>query len=475
MNRSILIVICDFLLVSLLAFSTVDISKTSSNEAPPPPNFKLDLSAKTNQADISRDLTAVMRIALEDERKNRDSLMGELVKSRAAASQREQEAGNLQKQLQARDEQAQRLSQQQNELLAQFAAAQTNMLALNQQLQTASTETAMSREKLAAMEAEARKQAEKSSALQDQLSELSRSNQVIQTEKQQLSTQLQVAEVEKRSAAETAARMQDEVKVEREEKAKLAEGVTALATKSSQLAEEIKQNQSMAPNTIFNQFVTNRVEAHFSGVRSGVFGDTTKRKDTETVLVTDGTNIYALCHVQDTPLTIISPGTDWEALTGILARNIATVPIHTMSFSLSDPRLVLMQITPAEAKELGGQPYRLAPDPFRFQDAVLVGAREDYYGQCKFQIDLSTPDYLKLDNSFIKGLFGKFNPSRGDFVFSQNGELLGVMANSTYCLMIQNFRPAATFQFGDDVRQEHTGDALSRLYALVMGLPFKLQ
>src|SRR5580700_3864360 len=156
MNRSILIVICDFLLVSLLAFSTVDISKTSSNEAPPPPNFKLDLSAKTNQADISRDLTAVMRIALEDERKNRDSLMGELVKSRAAASQREQEAGNLQKQLQARDEQAQRLSQQQNELLAQFAAAQTNMLALNQQLQTASTETAMSREKLAAMEAEAR-------------------------------------------------------------------------------------------------------------------------------------------------------------------------------------------------------------------------------------------------------------------------------------------------------------------------------
>ena len=30
-------------------------------------------------------------------------------------------------------------------------------------------------------------------------------------------------------------------------------------------------------------------------------------------------------------------------------------------------------------------------------------------------------------------------------------------------------------EFGADVRREHTGDALSRLYALVMGLPFKLQ
>jgi hypothetical protein len=172
---------------------------------------------------------------------------------------------------------------------------------------------------------------------------------------------------------------------------------------------------------------------------------------------------------------LMAPGMDWESLTGTLARNVATVAIRSLSFSLTDPRLVLMPVSPDEAAQLGGQPYRLAPDPFRFQDAVLVGAREDYYGECKFQIDLSTPDYLKLDNNFLKGLFGKFNPSRGDFVFSQNGELLGVMANSTYCLMIRNFTPAATFQFGQDVRQEHTGDALSRLYALVVGLPFKLQ
>jgi len=79
MNRSILIVICDFLLVSLLAFSTVDINKVAQTSAP----RALKMEINTNQApDTSnKDLAAVMRLALDEERKNRDQLVGELVRS----------------------------------------------------------------------------------------------------------------------------------------------------------------------------------------------------------------------------------------------------------------------------------------------------------------------------------------------------------------------------------------------------------
>jgi hypothetical protein len=126
-------------------------------------------------------------------------------------------------------------------------------------------------------------------------------------------------------------------------------------------------------------------------------------------------------------------------------------------------------------KVLGAKVYNISSDPFKFQDAVLVGAREGYYGECKFQIDLSTPEYVKLDNSFIKGLFGKFNPSRGDLVFSKTGEFLGVMANNTYCLMIKSFYSAGTFHFGQDIRSQHTGETLSRLYNRVFDMPVKLQ
>ena len=132
-----------------------------------------------------------------------------------------------------------------------------------------------------------------------------------------------------------------------------------------------------------------------------------------------------------------------------------------MSFYQLDPRVVFMPVTPAEARELGGTAYRTSSDPYKFQDAVLVGAQESYYGECSFQIDLTTPLYVKMDRNSLKGLFGKFNPSRGDLVFSRTGELLGVMANNTYCMMIKNFNPTATFQFAQDVRSQQTGETLA--------------
>jgi hypothetical protein len=513
MNRSILIVICDFLLVSLLAFSTVDIEKVKN-----PGERGLKMQVVTNQVDSRKDLAAVMQLALDEERKNRDRLVGELSRSRDAATRqqallgerekqvqaiqqelqtkqqelqtkeqaaaqlqqqlqvKEQQTQQFQQQLQTKEQQAQQLQQQQAALQMQFTAAQTNLSTLNQQLQTSSAEALLSKEKLAAMAAEAKKQSDQAAALQQQLAQLAQSNAIVLSEKQRLATQLQVAEVETRHANEQAARMQEEVKVERAEKAKLAEGVHALASKSSELTQEIRENRPLAPNTIFNEFLTNRVQARFAGVRPGLFGnDALRSKETDTVLVTDGTNIFALCHVQDTPLTLFNPGTEWEGLAGTLSRSTASFPVKSLSFAWPDPRVVLVPVTETDARRLGCKIYHTSPDPYKFQDAVLVGAREGYYGECRFQIDSTTPEYVKLDNSFLKGLFGKFNPSRGDLVFSKTGELLGIMANSTYCMMLRGFDATATFQFGSDVRAQHTGETLSRLYTFVASLPSKLQ
>jgi hypothetical protein len=493
MNRSILIVICDFLLVSLLAFSTVDINKTTTEGVAP----QVKINIATNQAESRQDLAAVMRLALEQEHKGRELLVGELAKTHEAANrqqallserdqqvqtfrqelqQKEQQVQTFQQELQQKDQQTAQLAQQQTNLLQQFAAAQTNVQTLSQQLQSSSTEALISKEKLAAMQAELRKQAEQAAALQQQLGHLAQSNQLVLTEKQRLAGQLQVAEAEKRMATEQVGRMQEEVKIERAEKAQLAEGVKSLATRSDQLAQEIQQNRPLAPNTIFNEFVTNRVQATIWAVRSGFLGmESSKRAETQTVLVTDGTNTIALCHVQDTPLSFSSPGTDWEGLTGALVRDTKTIPIRLLSFYQLDPRVVFIPVTQAEAQQLGGKPYRTSSDPFKFQDAVLVGAQESYYGECTFQIDLTAPLYVKMDHNSLKGLFGKFNPSRGDLVFSRTGELLGVMANSTYCMMIKNFNPTATFQFAQDVRSQQPAETLARLYSLIAKLPSRLQ
>jgi hypothetical protein len=478
MNRSILIVICDFLLVSLLAFSSADINKAVEEGTAPP--VKLDITKA--QPESGKDLAAVMRLALDQERKSRDQLLGELTRNRqlsaqqeTALNEREKQLQTFQQALQSKEQLATQLQQEQTNLLQRYATSQNAVQTLNTQLQASTAEVTQSKEKLAALEAEIKKQAEQATALQRQVAEMARSNQMVLSEKQQLATQLQVAEVERRHATDQVVKMQEEVKVEREEKAKLAEGVKVLASKSGELAQEVRENRPLAPNTIFNQLATNRVDTKFYSSRPGLLGDAVKRKDTETVLMSKGTNIYALCHIQETPLSLANPGTDWDSLTGTLGRGNTNVPIQSLIFCLQDPRVVVVPVTQAEARQLGCKIYQISADPFKFQDAVLVGAREGYYGECRFQIDLTTPGYVKLDNSFLKGLFGKFNPSRGDLVFSKTGELLGVMANSTYCMMLQNLEGAAQLRFGPDLRDQHTGTMLSQLYGTVTGLPAKLQ
>src|SRR5258708_29140142 len=135
MNRSILIVICDFLLISLLAFSTVDINKVTEQKIQRP--IKLELA--TNQApDSGKDLAAVMRLALDEERKGRENLVGELARTRqeigkqqALLGEREKQAQSFQQELQTKEEQSQKLQQDQVNLQQQYAAAQANLQALS--------------------------------------------------------------------------------------------------------------------------------------------------------------------------------------------------------------------------------------------------------------------------------------------------------------------------------------------------------
>ncbi len=446
MNRSILIVICDFLLLSLLTFST-DINHIAGETAHQTAAFQVVTNPVVN---AGADLAAAMKLALQDERKNQSQLQQQLESVQRTAS--DQQAENLQ-------------------LQQRYSTAQTNLANLDQQLKETST---LSEQQLAAKAAESSREAELADSLRLQLTELTQTNELVQAQQKQLADELKLAQVEKNAAAQQAALMRQEVDAERAENARLAEGFQSLATNSAELTAEIRNNQALAPNTIFSDFVSNRVAAAILGERTSFFTmDTSRDKQTETILVSDGTNIFAVCHVAATPLKLWDPGADWDKLSGTLSFGRAQAPIHSLSFDAQDPRVVMIPVSADAARRLGCKIYRLSNDPYKFQNAVLVGADEGYYGECSFQIDLNTPQYVRLDRNLLKGLFGQFNPSRGDFVFSCAGELLGIMVNNTYCLTLHDFAPAATFAF--DKNLEATGGTLARLYDYVFQMPSQLQ
>jgi hypothetical protein len=361
-------------------------------------------------------------------------------------------------------------------LEAQLTAAQTNAQALNQRLQASTEETLYTQEQRAVLEAETRKQMEKISALQAQLADLQRNHQAGLLDKERLLVQLETAESEKRAASVQLARAEEEVAAQRKANANLAEGVKTLAANSSALTEEIRQDRLFSANAIFDDVVSNRDTAVFVADRPGFFGqEVSKVKQTRTVLVTDGTNVFALCHVHDTPFNLWNPGTDWHELSATLSHGSLSAPLSSLIFSLTDPRIVVMPVASADAHRLASKVYNIAADPGKFQDAVVIGTSEDYYGECKFQIDLTTPMYLRMDRHTLNGLFGRFNPSSGDLVFSKSGQFLGIMANSTYCARIHGKAAAAAFNLGPGARDQGTADTLASLYTVTAELPLKLQ
>jgi hypothetical protein len=474
MNRTILIVICDFLLVSLVAFSNLGREELDKASAPPAPGPK---------ATAGDDMMGSLKMALEDEKQTRDKLTVDLAQQQAALAQREAKIREYQESLRKTEEQARQIEQQRSAIAQQYSSAQVNLQEIQKQLQAASTESLVSKEKMDALQNDLKRREQESQTLQGRLGELEKTHQATVAEKQQLTAQLQVSEAEKRLTRDQVQELRNEIVTVREEKGKVVETATKLAAnvgtlaeKSTELTQEIRENRPLAPNTIFNHFLTNRITTAFKASRSGLLGrNVDKEKTSQGVLFSDGAQTYALFHVEDTPLTLWNPGTDWHSLTAVMSRGDVAFSAVRLSFVAQDPRLLVIPIGEAQAKQFGIRIYKAPADPFKFQEAVIVGASEGYYGECRFQIDTATPQYIKLDRNLLKGLFGKFNPSRGDLVLSRTGELLGVMVNGEYCATLSKIVPSRTIMCGENITTQQTGQLLSQLYDRVFQMPMKLQ
>ena len=473
MNRSILIVICDFLLVSLLAFSTVDIGK-SPEERPPE-------SAAANETAPRQDLGNVMRLALQEERRFRDSLAGEVSQARMAAERQASQLIERDKELlserQRRLEMASELNRAQADANNE-RKARLEMVSLAEQRLTTLESERKSREQLGAQLDQSRQEAERQLALAAQLDKQMRAaaqeTQAKDLLIQQAAQQQAAWQQQSAAAAEQSARLQNEIKREREEKARLARDLEALAANAVPPGKDLRNPRPLSIE-FFDGLAANRVVAQLNFARSKKSAANSARsRQVQSILATDGKTTCALCLVGDTPLSFSKPGVDWDIMDGSLARGAVTTPARLFSFHAADPRLVILPIAEADARALGAIIYRTTAEPSKFSDAIVACLRDGSYGAGKFQIDLATPGYVRLEPNTFMALSGQLAPGAGDLVFSREGELLGIMVNGAYCMVLRNFRTTATFKLGTAARQR-TGRALENLNAFVAQLPYNVR
>jgi X-X-X-Leu-X-X-Gly heptad repeat protein len=463
MNKTLLLILCDFLLLNLLALTRWEKAEPARAKQPPVPQMAANAATK------DQDLVEAMKLSLADERATREQLTQKLSTTESTLAQREQNVTQLQA--------------DQTKLTAALNATRNTAAELTQKVAAATQDATMTKEELAriqqeldAKRTEAERQAQALAALTQQQAE---AKQKIEG----LSVAVKVAEQEKQLLRESAETLKTQVEAERQDRLKaqaattqLAQGVGQLAEKSGELTKEIRDNRPINANVLFSDYLANRVTAQFTAVRAGVFGPATREKATSTVLVTDGDKIYALLHLDDTPFPLSENSLDWEKVAAELTKPPAYHSrVPALQFLSLDPRVLVLPVDPAQATALGVKVYPIALEPFKFPEAVLVNGGGKGYGEVGFKLDASQPGYVRVDNRFFKRLFGDFAPSRGDLVLSKTGELLGIMVNSDYCALVTNFLPAKVLVTGDDVKAQHTADLLNELAARVHQLPLKLQ
>ena len=464
MNKTLLLIICDFLLLNLLA-----LTKWEKAEPPRAAAVTAAQKAAASAPAVNADMVELMRISLEDEKSTRTQLAQQLAATQGSLSEREKNLAALER--------------QKGQLENVLATTQSTARDLELKYTAASQEAGLTKEQLAKMQRELEERRAEAERQKMELARMEKQNTEARQRIENLNVAVRVAEQEKQLIAANLTEAKQQVEVERQERVRvqeqtvqLTQGVGQLAAKSGELSQEIRSNRPINSNLIFTDFLANRVQMHIGTRRPGLFSPNVKEHDAQTILVSDGTRTYALMHLTDTPFNLsFETPPDFEQITGQLKRNAFHSPVKELNFLALDPRLVVIPVDDSLAALMGAKIYRLAAEPFKFPEAVVVRADDGKYGETPFRIDAANPGYVKLDNRIVTRLFGEFSPKRGDLVFSKSGDLIGMMVNNDYCAVLGDFRVAHMLSAGDDVQQPKTGPVFADLAARYQRLPFKLQ
>lgn len=470
MNRTLLLIICDFLLLNLLALTRWEKAEPPATKRAPVPELAANAVTK------EQELVEAMRSALTDEKAARDELAQRLSSADATLAAREQSLAQLQTE-------REKLATERNAVAARLGETQRSVTELSQKVGAATQEASMTRDQLAQLQRELAEKQEEANRQRVALTEREKQLSDAQRQNQVLSMAVVLGEQEKKTLREEAEALKSRVEQERADRQKvqeattqLAQGVGQLAEKSVELTREIRDHRPINANVLFSDFLANRVTASQVAVRKGFLGPVQRTKEASTVLVSDGRQVYALLHVAETVFSFGENGADWESFTIELARSGRSgSSARSLEFLAHDPRIVVLPIELAQATMLGARVYALATDPFKFPEAVLIDGEGRGYGEVGFKLDPVEPHFVRVDNRLFKRIFGDFAPKRGDLVLAKTGELLGIMVNSDFCALIKDFTAQKAIKTGADIRAQATGALLDALIARVRALPVKLQ
>lgn len=526
-----MLVICDFLLLSMLALARFD-----PPEERPEPTLDATASSETAEAE----LISLLEESLESESESRTNLSADLTNTRKTLQettkeleQNEATLSETLESLEAKTAEAARLVQTKAELEAEqnrlasekskveaeqaelserfedtrtaLESANTERVELVKTVGTLKAETSVVKERLSQTEEEliAREiaLAEREAALKTAEEERQR----LAREAERLSRELNVAQAERKLLTQNLARELEEKEILQSEKeqafaradrlgqnvselgqgvsrlgqnvSQLGEGVTILNETSETIKKEIEDSRPQTMSEIFTRFQNNRALIRFTSTETGILGGERRRTyETRSILIsdTDQKNAYLVTHSANTPFAFSKTAKVTNAALEVTLGN-ETFPVNRIGFFNADPRLIFIQIPQRYIESSQFETFPLTLQPERWEEAVLVKNDETNFGRTGFRRLTSSARFLKMDRPALGQLFADFASSRGDLAFTKNSRFIGVLTDSKHAFVIDGFLAGATLDLGAGYDPAKASETLSRLKDRISELPLEVR
>jgi len=531
MNKTLMLVICDFLLLSMLALARFD----PPEEKPP---ARLDATAASATAEA--ELIELLEESLQSELSSRQNLTDDLTQTREslqekarllaereaalAASQSNLEASTAKaaelektkaqieaeqaalaaKKARLEAERAQ-LAERFDSTRTQLAAAKTEQVSLVSTLGQLKQESAVAKEKLSQTEEEliARELLliQREAALKAAEAEKAQ----LTAERETLNRQLEVAQAERRLLEQNLTSEQaDKVQLQREKEQafaradrltenvselgagvnqlgqgvnRLDQGVVTLTQASEDIKKEIEAARPQTMSEIFTRFQNNRASLRFTATEAGLFGAKNVRTyDSKSILITDKNgDAYLVTHSANSPFAFGKNANN--LLTAQLEVSLGNrrFPVNQIGFLSADPRILFVPLPQSVVDASGLETFPLALQPERWEEAVLVKHDESNFGRTGFRRLTESERFLKMDRPALGQLFADFASSRGDLAFTKNSQFIGILTDTEHAVVIDDFLASAITQLGAGYSTQKNADTMDRLRDRVQQLPEKIR
>ena len=520
MNRPLLIIICDFLLISLLSLAKFEPASTNGNQT-----LSNSLSPQR-----TNDMVAVLKTALASEQQVRETLSSQLDSAQESLENSEQalvakdsKIALIEKDLEEVEGRAQQLQNERVLLQQQYTDTQKSVSFLQDQFLEASSEAkrlqndlnrseqsaVAAKTKLQMIESELNLRRSEVLAMQAKMESLEAERQDAEQQRFQLALELKqsqtteiivreqfdAAKDEIREARQDVAYSREQVSIAQSETSlvreeassallgkeraderagQLAEGIAELVQRNEAMAEQLQAPRSMTPSAIYARFLDQRLLTRFQASRSGTFGNTiTQEKNSYSIVVSNGSDLVALYHTDQTPIQLWSGSSEWEQMAGRVEREQKAYSCAKICFIDADPRVLSMPVGARQAQVLGLRPFELAEDPLAHDQVILVDPSldGDAYGAFDIRLSANYSNYLEVSLPALERLSQSLVPSPGHLVFNPVGELVGIMVNDSHCLVIDGITESGDIPFGYQTARSMTDDTFSRQAERLAALP----